>query len=114
MENNNKKSNMKKNKKESINNSIPPGGNGNIKIENQTVEVNNEKSNEQLKEIKSSLDDNLKVMFNFSYEGFLNKESESESKKSFDNDIMDTNNTNANTKSNTNNTKSKTKSNQNT
>ena len=101
-----KKSNMKKNKKESINNSIPPGGNGNIKIENQTVEVNNEKSNEQLKEIKSSLDDNLKVMFNFSYEGFLNKESESESKKSFDNDIMDTNNNKQNIikSSNTNNT----------
>ena len=39
---------------------------------------------EQLKEIKSSLDDNLKVMFNFSYEGFLNKESESESRRSFD------------------------------
>lgn len=39
---------------------------------------------EQLKEIKLNLDDNLKVMFNFSYEGFLNKESESESRRSFD------------------------------
>lgn len=84
-----KKSNLKKSKKESTNNSISQGGNGNIKIENQTVDVNNEKSNEQLKEIKSSLDDNLKVMFNFSYEGFLNKESESASKKSFDNDMID-------------------------
>ena len=42
----------------------------------------NEKSIEQLKEIKSNLDDNLKKLFNFSYEGFYNKESESESKKS--------------------------------
>lgn len=42
------------------------------------------KNTEQLLQIKSSLDDNLKVMFNFSYEGFLNKESESESKRSND------------------------------
>ena len=42
------------------------------------------KNSEQLLQIKSSLDDNLKVMFNFSYEGFLNKESESESKRSYD------------------------------
>ena len=40
------------------------------------------KNSEQLKQIKSSLDDDLKVMFNFSYEGFLNKESESESRRS--------------------------------
>ena len=50
---------------------------------------------EQLKEIKSSLDDNLKVMFNFSYEGFLNKESESESRRSFDEGNVVTN-TNSN------------------
>lgn len=37
---------------------------------------------ELLSQIKSSLDDNLKVMFNFSYENFLNKESERESKYS--------------------------------
>ena len=50
---------------------------------------------EQLKEIKSSLDDNLKVMFNFSYEGFLNKESESDSRRSFDEGNVVTN-TNSN------------------
>ena len=41
-----------------------------------------EKNDEQLKQIKSGLDENLKFLFNFSYENFLNKESESESKKS--------------------------------
>ena len=43
---------------------------------------NNKKNDEQLKQIKSGLDENLKFLFNFSYENFLNKESESESKKS--------------------------------
>ena len=43
---------------------------------------NNNKNDEQLKQIKSGLDENLKFLFNFSYENFLNKESESESKKS--------------------------------
>ena len=39
-------------------------------------------SEEMLKKVKSSLeDDNLKVMFNFSYENFLSKESERESKE---------------------------------
>ena len=38
-------------------------------------------NSEQLREIKSNLDEDLKVMFNFSYEGFLNKaDSESQSK----------------------------------
>ena len=46
--------------------------------------INESKNSEQLKEIKSSLDENLKIMFNFSYEDFLNKESETESKKSID------------------------------
>ena len=40
-----------------------------------------------MKQIKSTLDDNLKVIFNFSYENFLSKESESESKKSSLHDI---------------------------
>ena len=36
-------------------------------------------ANEELmKRIKNSLDDNLKVMLNFSYENFLSKESERE------------------------------------
>ena len=37
---------------------------------------------EMMKQIKNTLDDNLKVIFNFSYEDFLSKESETESKKS--------------------------------
>ncbi len=35
---------------------------------------------EMMKKIKNTLDDNLKFMFNFSYENFLSKESEQESK----------------------------------
>jgi hypothetical protein len=35
---------------------------------------------EMMKKIKNSIDDNLKVMLNFSYENFLSKESERESK----------------------------------
>ena len=46
--------------------------------------INEKQNSEQLREIKSNLDEHLKVIFNFSYEGFLNKESESESKKSFE------------------------------
>ena len=42
--------------------------------------VNDKQNSEQLREIKSNLDEDLKVMFNFSYEGFLNKDSESQSK----------------------------------
>jgi len=38
------------------------------------------KNDEMLKQIKNSIDDNLKIMFNFSYENFLSKESENESK----------------------------------
>ena len=34
-----------------------------------------------LKQIKNTIDDNLKCMFNFSYENFLSKESEHESKE---------------------------------
>lgn len=51
--------------------------------QNEMSKSNILRTDEQMKEIKSGLDENLKVMFNFSYEGFLNKESESESKKSF-------------------------------
>ena len=54
--------------------------------------INESKNSEQLKEIKASLDENLKIMFNFSYEDFLNKESETESKKSMD----ENNNNNSN------------------
>ncbi|MCQ2816297.1 MAG: hypothetical protein MJ252_03425 [archaeon] len=48
-----------------------------------TTEENN---TAQLKKIKNSLDDNLKHMFNFSYEGFLNKESETDG-KSFEENV---------------------------
>ena len=34
-----------------------------------------------LKQIKNTIDDNLKLMFNFSYENFLSKQSEHESKE---------------------------------
>ena len=34
-----------------------------------------------MKKIKNTIDDNLKIMFNFSYENFLSKESEQESKE---------------------------------
>lgn len=44
------------------------------------VKPGNIKNEELMKAIKSTLDDNLKIMFNFSYENFLSKESESESK----------------------------------
>ena len=56
--------------------------------------INESKNSEQLKEIKSSLDENLKIMFNFSYEDFLNKESETESKKSMDENNNNSNNNN--------------------
>ncbi len=46
-----------------------------------TERRNKIKNSEQLKFIKSTIDDKLKNMFNFSYELFLNKESESDSKK---------------------------------
>ena len=48
-----------------------------------TEKRNKIKNSEQLIKIKSTLDEDLKKMFNFSYESFLNKESESNSKKSF-------------------------------
>ena len=52
------------------------------KEENKKKEKEKENKNEeQLKQIKSGLDDNLKFLFNFSYENFLNKESENDSKK---------------------------------
>ena len=38
------------------------------------------KNEEMIKQIKNTIDDSLRVMFNFSYENFLSKESEHESK----------------------------------
>jgi hypothetical protein len=45
------------------------------------------KNEEMIKEIKNTLDDNLKVMFNFSYENFLSKESEHDDSKDISNEI---------------------------
>ena len=60
----------------------------NIKLQNpknnggRSVMKPLQNSEEMLKKIKNSLDDdNLKVMLNFSYENFLSKESERESKE---------------------------------
>ena len=46
--------------------------------EKQNKNENKSKNNELISKIKDSLDDNLKHIFNFSYENFLNKESERE------------------------------------
>ena len=71
----------------------------------KSIENNNNdiKNLEQLKVIKSTLDDNLKVMFNFSYECFLNKESESQSKKSVEDTINNNDNIIVTNKNNNNN-----------
>ena len=78
--NNLKENNIKKKMENKIKNNIIKNVN---KKEIKSSDYETKKNSEQLKEIKSSLDDNLKIMFNFSYEYFLNKESETE--KSFDN-----------------------------
>ena len=75
-----KENNIKKKMENKIKNNIIKNVN---KKEIKSSDYETKKNSEQLKEIKSSLDDNLKIMFNFSYEYFLNKESETE--KSFDN-----------------------------
>ena len=71
-----------------LNKDIEKKNNSNIIIKEI---LNESKNSEQLKEIKSSLDETLKIMFNFSYEDFLNKESENDSKKSME-DINNNNN----------------------
>lgn len=48
------------------------------------IDENQPKNEEMLNVIKMSLDDNFKYIFNFSYENFLSKESESQSKQSQD------------------------------
>jgi hypothetical protein len=57
------------NRSSNINNNI----NNNLNV----IKNENKQNDEQLKQIKSGLDENLKFLFNFSYENFLNKESES-------------------------------------
>ena len=83
-------SNIKKKTKNILNNDNKKIINNNNQLNNKDNYINNDFKNnsEQLKVIKSSLDDNLKVMFNFSYECFLNKESESQSKKSFEDTFL--------------------------
>ena len=56
----------------------------------------NNKNDDEIKRIKSDLDENLKFLFNFSYENFLNRDSESESKKT----VSDYNNIQTNNKNN--------------
>ena len=90
--NKNKTSNLilyseKKNENINKNNSIKIEENNNKILEkkfagNNSNKNENHKNDELLKQIKSDLDENLKFLFNFSYENFLNKESESTSKKS--------------------------------
>ena len=62
--------------------SIYSGNNNNNNID-QNKNLANKKykllNEEMMKKIKSTIDDNLKIMFNFSYENFLSKESEQES-----------------------------------
>ena len=57
--------------------------------------INESKNSEQLKEIKSSLDENLKIMVNFSYEEFINKEIETEIKNSIYENNNNSNNNNS-------------------
>ena len=45
-------------------------------IENKKISERTAKNNDIILKIKDSLDDNLKHILNFSYENFLNKESE--------------------------------------
>ena len=55
--------------------------NNNNNLEFKTTQIPVLKNEEMIKQIKNTIDDNLKVMFNFSYENFLSKESEHESKE---------------------------------
>ena len=84
-----------KNKIEGIENEINISNKNNLNEEKTTftennnnddnINVNIKKSKllneEMMKKIKNTVDDNLKIMFNFSYENFLSKESEQESKE---------------------------------
>lgn len=61
-----------------LNDRIFPNNEKQIKNENNKNIEKIYKNNELISKIKDSLDDNLKHIFNFSYENFLNKESERE------------------------------------
>lgn len=80
--------NITKNKKETfVNNTLSNFSGGNViakqlDLKSEQIKESNEDNlnqshnSELLRKIKSSLDDNLKCFFDFSYENFLNKESE--------------------------------------
>jgi hypothetical protein len=77
---------MEKNCKNIINGSGNKNSNINlIKEEKTNLNENSNKNKllneEMMKKIKNTVDDNLKIMLNFSYENFLSKESEQESKE---------------------------------
>lgn len=94
----NSKSKKKKQNKTTMNTNIECNVHSNkeSKVKSQYIDlsdvtsnnINVTKNEEMMKQIKNTLDDNLKVMFNFSYENFLSKESESESKKSSQQEIV--------------------------
>jgi hypothetical protein len=77
---------MEKNCKNIINGSGNKNSNINLIKEEKTNFNENSNKNkllneEMMKKIKNTVDDNLKIMLNFSYENFLSKESEQESKE---------------------------------
>ena len=67
-----KSNNKVENNKENINIDVDSKNGSN---NHQNFNINND---ELMQKIKNSLDDNLKIMLNFSYENFLSKESERE------------------------------------
>ena len=69
------------NNKIKITNISPKHRNKNNNLEIKSIQIPTLKNEEMIKQIKNTIDDNLKVMFNFSYENFLSKESEHESKE---------------------------------
>lgn len=81
---------VKKVKEEITGDNVEKGASSSKHSRDQNTKVSNKnnKNEEIMKQIKNSLDDNLKVMFNFSYENFLSKESETESKKSSEQEIL--------------------------
>lgn len=76
---------LEKNRKNFINGSGNKSNDINLYKEEKTNFNENNKykllNEEMMKKIKSTVDDNLKIMLNFSYENFLSKESEQESKE---------------------------------
>ncbi len=79
---NNNNNNNRENNPYNISNIASKQRNKNIAtLESKNTQISFLKNEEMLKQIKNTIDDNLKIMFNFSYENFLSKESEQESKE---------------------------------